>query len=230
VGIAFDIPASTVASVIPQLQRNGQVSRGWLGVQIQSVTGEIADGLGFKTPKGVLVSGPQADSPAAKAGIKSGDVITAVDAAEVKDPRDLARKIAALGAGKIITLAIVRDGKEQTISLKLDEHPDQKVRKPSSDNRGEQTGSLGLMVAPASYVGAGANGLVVVGVDPKGRAAQLGFQKGDIILKAGSRMVSSAQDLTSAFSEAAAVGRKNTLVMFKRDQAQHYVAIPVSVG
>ncbi len=98
VGIAFDIPASTVASVIPQLQKNGQVSRGWLGVQIQPVTGEIAESLGLKTPAGALVAEPQADSPAAKAGLKSGDVITSVDTVEVKDPRDLARKIAAMGA------------------------------------------------------------------------------------------------------------------------------------
>jgi serine protease Do len=231
VGIAFDIPASTVASVIPQLQRNGQVSRGWLGVQIQPVTGEIAEGLGLKTPKGVLISEPQADSPAAEAGLKSGDVITAVDAVEVKDPRDLARKIAAFGPAKAITLGIIRDGKEQTITLKLGEHSDQKARKASSDNRGEQTGSLGLMVAPASKVeGAGTTGLAIVGVNPNSKAAELGFQKGDVILKAGNRTVSSADDLAAAFSETAAAGRKNTLVMVKRNQAQHYVAVPIAVG
>jgi len=226
VGIAFDIPASTVASVIPQLQRNGQVSRGWLGVQIQPVTGDIAEGLGLQTPKGVLISEPQAHSPAAMAGLKSGDVITAVDATEIKDPRDLARKIAAFGPAKAITLGIIRDGQELTVTLKLGEHPDQKVRKASSGNRGKQTGLLGLMVAPASD----ANGLTIVNVDPGGKAAELGFQKGDIILKAGNRTVSSAEDLTAAFSETAAAGRKNTLVMVKRNQAQHFVAVPVAVG
>jgi len=226
VGIAFDIPASTVASVIPQLQRNGQVSRGWLGVQIQPVTGDIAEGLGLQTPKGVLISEPQAHSPAAMAGLKSGDVITAVDATEIKDPRDLARKIAAFGPAKAITLGIIRDGQELTVTLKLGEHPDQKVRKASSGNRGKQTGLLGLMVAPASD----ANGLTIVNVDPGGKAAELGFQKGDIILKAGNRTVSSAEDLTAAFSETAAAGRKNTLVMVKRNQTQHYVAVPVAVG
>src|SRR5215470_15596450 len=94
VGIGFAIPSNLAKSVIPQLQKNGEVSRGWLGVQIQPVTGEIAESLGLKTPTGALIAEPQADGPAAKAGLKSGDVITSLDAAEVKDPRDLARRIA----------------------------------------------------------------------------------------------------------------------------------------
>jgi serine protease Do len=232
VGIAFDVPASTVASVIPQLQKNGQVSRGWLGVQIQPVTGEIAESLGLKTQTGALVSEPQADGPAAKAGLKAGDVITSLDAVEVKDPRDLARRIAALGPDKAVALGIIRDGKEQTINLKLGQLTDQKVRKTSSkDESDHQLGSLGLTVAPAADVeGAGGKGLVVVGVDPNGKAAELGFQQGDIILKAGNRAVMSPGDLAAAMSEAAAAGRKNTLIMVKRDQAQHYVAVPVAVS
>src|SRR5215467_7626538 len=219
VGIAFDIPATTVASVIPQLQKDGQVSRGWLGVQIQPVTGEIAESLGLKTPTGALVSEPQADGPAAKAGLKAGDVITSLDAVEVKDPRDLARRIAALGPDKAVALGIIRDGKEQTINLKLGQLTDQKVRKTSpKDESDHQLGSLGLTVAPAADVeGAGGKGLVVVGVDPNGKAAELGFQQGDIILKAGNRAVTSPGDLAAAMSEAAAAGRKNTLIMVKRD-------------
>jgi serine protease Do len=234
VGIAFDIPASTVASVIPQLQRNGQVARGWLGVQIQPVTQEIADSLGLTTAAGALVSEPQADGPAAKAGLKSGDVITSVDAVQIKDPRDLARTIAAKGPNKAVALSVVRDGKAQTLNLtlgQLPEQPEQKVRKTSADDQqeGRQLGSLGLMVAPAAAVeGAGAKGLAVVGVDPNGKAAELGFQQGDVILKAGSRPVSSPEDLTSAMSDAKAAGRKNTLVMIKRDQVDRYVTVPVA--
>ena len=88
-----------------------------------------------------------------------------------------------------------------------------------------------MTVAPAADVeGAGAKGLAVVGVDPSGKAAELGFQQGDVILKAGNRAVSSPGDLTAAISEAAAAGRKNTLVMVKRDKAQHYVAVPVAIS
>jgi serine protease Do len=119
VGIAFDIPASTVANVIPQLQKGGHIARGWLGVQIQPVTEEVAETLGLKAAAGALVAEPQPGSPAASAGLKPGDVITAVDAAEVKDPRDLARKIAASGPNKPVDLRVIRNGKEQTIRLRL---------------------------------------------------------------------------------------------------------------
>ena len=119
VGIAFDIPAATVASVVPQLQKGGHVTRGWLGVQIQPVTEEVAESLGLKAATGALVAEPTPGSPAASAGLKPGDVITGVDTAEVKDPRDLARKIAALGPNKHVELRVIRDGKQQTIPLRL---------------------------------------------------------------------------------------------------------------
>jgi serine protease Do len=233
VGIAFDIPAATVASVIPQLQKNGHVQRGWLGVQIQPVTDEVADSLGLKTAAGALVADPQAGGPAAKAGLKSGDVIVGVDAASIKDPRDLARTIAAKGPDAAVSLRIVRDGKEQTIDLKLGQLPDQKPRKASADDgsTGSPMGKLGLTVAPAAEVdGAGKTGLAVVAVDPNGKAAELGFEPGDVILKAGNRAISSAEDLTAAMSDAKAAGRKNALVMVKRDQTDRYVTVPVAAG
>src|SRR5439155_25890807 len=97
VGIAFAIPAPTVKTVVGQLTENGKVTRGWIGVQIQPVTAEIADNLGLKTPHGALIAEPQANSPAAKAGIVAGDVITAVNGSPVKDARDLAKQIGNLG-------------------------------------------------------------------------------------------------------------------------------------
>jgi serine protease Do len=221
-----------VASVIPQLQKNGQVARGWLGVQTQSVTGEIAESLGLKTTAGALVSEPQVDSPAAKAGIRSGDVITSVDKIEVKDPRDLARMIAGLGPDKAVALGIVRDGEGRTITVKLGQIADQKVRKTSAgDHSGHQLGSLGLIVAPAADVeGAWDMGLAVLGVDPNGKASELGLRKGDVILKAGNMAVCRPQDLAAGVSAAKAAGRKNTLIMVKRDQAILYVALPVAIS
>src|SRR2546423_6412129 len=99
VGIAFSIPASTVKNVIAQLKDKGSVSRGWIGVQIQPVTADIADSLGMKKAEGALVAEPQANGPAAKAGIQSGDVITAVNGEQVKDARELARTIGGLAPG-----------------------------------------------------------------------------------------------------------------------------------
>jgi serine protease Do len=141
---------------------------------------------------------------------------------EVKDPRDLARRIAALGPNKAVVLNIIRDGKEQTVNRKT---------RADADHTGGQLDSLGLLVAPAADVeGAGDKGLAVVGVDPNGAAAELGFQQGDVIVKAGNKTVSTAADLSAAISEAKAAGRKNTLVMVKRDQASRYVAVPVAAG
>jgi serine protease Do len=119
VGIAFDIPAATVASVVPQLQKSGHVTRGWLGVQIQPVTEEVADSLGLKAAAGALVAEPQPGSPAAAAGLKPGDIITTIDGIEVKDPRDLARRIGSLGPNKSVDLRVIRNGKEHSIRLKL---------------------------------------------------------------------------------------------------------------
>src|SRR6476659_4933996 len=104
VGIAFAIPAATVKSVIAQLKDKGSVTRGWIGVQIQPVTAEIAETLNLRTPQGALVAEPQADGPAAKAGIQAGDVITAVDGNPVKDARDLARQIGRMAPGSTAKL------------------------------------------------------------------------------------------------------------------------------
>ena len=96
IGIAFAIPASTVKAVVAQLKERGYVDRGWIGVQVQPVTKKIADSLGMKEAEGALVSGAERNSPADKAGLKPGDVITSVDGAKIKDARDLARHVGAL--------------------------------------------------------------------------------------------------------------------------------------
>jgi serine protease Do len=234
VGIAFDVPATTVANVIPQLEKRGHVARGWLGVQIQPVTKEIADSLGLKAAQGALVAEPQPGSPAAKAGLKSGDVIASIDGATIKDPRDLARRIAAVGPDKAVNLTVISAGNERTVNVKLGQLKDQQASNPATedeDHYGDQLGSLGLSVEPASEVeGAGSKGLAVVNVDPNSKAAELGFQEGDIILKAGDKTLSRPEDLTSAMDAAKAAGRKNALFLVKRDQTDRYVAVPVAVG
>ncbi len=111
VGIAFAIPAETVKNVVAQLRDKGSVTRGWIGVQIQSVTPDIADSMGLKQATGALVSEPQTDSPAAKAGIQSGDVITSVDDAPIHDARELARKIGTMAPGTSVKLALIHQGR-----------------------------------------------------------------------------------------------------------------------
>ena len=123
VGIAFAIPSDTVKTVVAQLKDKGSVTRGWIGVQIQPVTAEIADSLGLKKAEGALVAEPQKDSPAAKAGIEAGDVIVTVDGVPVRDARDLARKIGSMPPNTTVKLVVIRKGAEKTISLTLGELP-----------------------------------------------------------------------------------------------------------
>src|SRR3954462_6991831 len=119
VGLAFAIPAATVQSVVAQLESDGRVSRGYLGVQIQPLTKELADGLGLDAQKGALVNSTQPDTPAAKAGLKSGDVITKVNGEAVSDARELTRKVAGLKPGSKVELSYLRDGRERNATVEL---------------------------------------------------------------------------------------------------------------
>jgi serine protease Do len=120
VGIAFDIPAATVKRVITQLQDHGRVDRGWLGVEIQPVTRDLAEALGLTDTAGALVAGVQGASPAAKAGIVSGDVIAEVNGAAIKDARDVARSIGEVRPGNTVKLTVRRNGKIETVQVRLD--------------------------------------------------------------------------------------------------------------
>src|SRR5208337_734404 len=141
VGIGFAIASDVVKNVVQQLKENGAVTRGWIGVEIQSVTPDIADNMGLKGTSGALVAKAQKDSPAAQAGVKSGDVITAVDGETVADPHDLARKIAALGPKKTATLAIIRNGAPMTLDVTLGTMPADKIASADTGNEnGSETG------------------------------------------------------------------------------------------
>ena len=126
VGIGFAIPADTAKAVIAQLKDKGVVPRGWIGVQAQPVDSDIAAGLGLEKAEGVLVDESQQDSPAAKAGVAAGDVITALDGAPLKDSRELARKIGSMAPGTSVNLSILRNGEDKTLALTLGEAPNER--------------------------------------------------------------------------------------------------------
>jgi serine protease Do len=123
VGIAFAIPASTVEQVVASLKENGSVTRGFIGVQMQAVTKEIAEAIGLKEPRGALVAEALKDGPAAKAGVRTGDTIVAVDGEPVKEAKDLSRKVATVAPGKTLSLTLYRDGKERTVTLEVARQP-----------------------------------------------------------------------------------------------------------
>jgi serine protease Do len=230
VGIAFAIPASTVKSVVAQLKDKGTVTRGWIGVQIQPVTAEIAESIGLKKAEGALVSDPQANGPAAKAGIEAGDVITAVNGAAVKDARDLAKQIGSIAPGTSVKLTVWRKGEERNLSVSLGELPNQREARATTPDTLSPDGSdlprLGLTLAPAGQVaGSGAEGVVVTKVDPNGVASEHGFQTGDIILEVGGKKVARPADVRSALNEAQKDGKRSVLMRVKSGDATKFVAL-----
>ena len=123
VGIAFAIPASTVDQIVTALKDKGSVTRGFIGVQMQPVTKEIAEAIGLKEPRGALVAEAIKDGPAAKAGIKTGDTILAVDGEPIKEAKDLSRKVAQVAPGKSLSITLYRDGKERNVTLEVASQP-----------------------------------------------------------------------------------------------------------
>jgi len=231
VGIAFAIPASTAKEVVTDLMTNGSVSRGWIGVQIQPVTPEIAESLGLAAAKGALVSEAQADSPALKAGIVAGDVITGVDGKDVASPRELARTIGGIAPGKSVDITLWRNGKSETVKMELGTLPGEQKQASLDQNAPATTdpnslADLGMTVTPSED----GKGLVVTAVEPDSDAADRGIQAGDVITAVNSRQVTGASDVTAAMTEAAKAGRKSVLVQISREDNNRFVALPLAQG
>jgi serine protease Do len=229
VGIGFDIPADTAKRVIAQLKDSGHVTRGWLGVQIQPVTTGIADSLGLKKVEGAIVDNAQDGSPAAKAGVQSGDVITAVNGTSVKDARDLARTIGMLPPNSSVKLDILRQGETRAVTVTLAQMPNEQTASagPQTQSPSHGVPHLGLTVAPAAAAGAGQTGVVVTAVDPDGPAAEAGFEAGNVILDVGGKAVTDASDISKALREAQAQGKHDVLMRVKSGDATHFVAVPL---
>jgi len=229
IGIAFAIPANVVSDVVSELRQDGSVTRGWLGVQIQPVTQDIADGLGIDTTEGALVADPQEGGPARAAGIKAGDIITEVDGNKVEGPRDLAKMIAAYDPDTKVELTVLRDGSEQKVSVELGKLGKQ----VASADRGDEDSSaqtslegLGLSVEPSDD----GRGVVVVGVEPGSAADQKGLSTGDVILSAGGRDVRNGGELEDQIANVKGEGRKAVLMQVERNGSPRFVALPTDKG
>jgi serine protease Do len=217
VGLAFAIPSETVQSVVNQLETEGQVTRGYLGVQIQPLSKDLADSLGLSSQAGALVASAQDGTPAAKVGLKAGDVITAVNGEPVANARELSRKIAGLKPGTRIELGYVRDGKPQTASVELGVLPNDKAaRSDTFESSGPQ---LGLRLAPSN------EGVEVVAVDPSGPAAAKGLEAGDVILEVGGQAVSKPAEVRTGLEIAKKEGKKAVLFRVRSREGTRFVAI-----
>ena len=211
---------------------NSREARAWLGVQIQPVTSEIADSLGMKGHDGALVVEPQDGSPAAKAGILSGDVVTSVNGTAVKDASDLSKMIAGMTPGASAKVTVWRKGEEKNISLTLGETPkgrDARTGDANSRPAGTDISSLGMTLESAAKVaGSGTDGLVVTNVDPDGIASEHGMKTGDVILDIAGNKVAAPGDVNKAISDAQKNGKRMILVRMKSDTVTKFVALPIA--
>ncbi|HTO54057.1 MAG TPA: DegQ family serine endoprotease [Myxococcota bacterium] len=224
-GIGFAIPINMVKSLLPQLLEHGSVTRGWLGVQIQRVTPSLAKTFKLTDQHGALVGQVFDDSPASKAKLERGDVITKFDGRDIREYDDLPRIVASTPPGSAVDVTILRDGKEKKLKATLEKMKEEEIQ-PASD---EQTDSdWGFEVQPlsdeiASQLGlsAGAKGVVVASVDPDSAAARAGLRRGDVILEANRQEIGSAKQLKDALGK----NTESAVLLVQRGDGTLYLAI-----
>jgi serine protease Do len=234
IGIGFAIPSQLALGVVEQLRKYGATKRGWLGVQIQAVTEEIAESLGLKKPSGALVAGVVKESPAEAAGFKTGDVILSFDGHDVPESRRLPRMVAETDVGKKVQVVVWRNGKRSTLSVQLGEleKVDQAaLTEPTeaapTEKGGHEFKELGLTLSPLSKDLASrfeleedVDGLVVTGVDDDSNASEKGLQPGDIIVEINQEKVKSLEDVQQQVEKADKAGRRSVLLLVKFRQGE----------
>jgi serine protease Do len=223
VGIGFAIPASTAKAVIDSLRDHGAVTRGWLGVQIQPVTADIAESLGLTADRGAIVADVTEGSPAKAAGLEAGDTILAIDGSEIADSRDLARKVARIKPGSTVTLAIVRGGKSMDVAVEVGTMPQEQKQAAAGAKPTSSLASLGIELAPAED-GAGVR---IAAVAPGSPAAQRGLKEGDVILEVAGREVHHPSEVREALN---AAGKKRVLMLVRSGDGQRFVTLPAPAG
>ncbi len=238
-GIGFAIPSSVIQNVVAQLKATGHVTRGWLGVSIQSVTPDIAASLGLKDQNGALVAQVVPGSPADKAGFQQGDIIRAINGKAVKNAHDLTQEVALVPTGKKTPFTVERGGKTLTLDVTIGTRPSE--QQLASDSTGgsvvpSSTSAAGLALSSLTpqtkrlyNLGDGVNeGVVITKVDPSSDAASKGLQPGDVVLKLNNHTVKSPADFVSGVSEAQKAGRKSVLLLVARQSgATGFVAIDI---
>ncbi len=233
VGIGFAIPSNLARPIIAQLQRGERIERGWIGVSVQPVTPEIAQALGAEA-KGALVADVSANGPAQKAGLRSGDVITAVDGRAVTAMRDLPRLVAGVKPGTAARFDVLRDGKVLQLPVTVAEAPDQRRTAQAAPDKAPK-GRLGLQLAPVDErlraqfdLPADRSGAAIVAVAPDSPAARSNLQPGDVIVKVNGSDVASPQEVVKAVEEAAGKQRKAVALLVLHKGQPLYVAVPLT--
>jgi Do/DeqQ family serine protease len=237
IGIGFAIPSNMAKSVMEQLIKNGKVQRGMLGVGIQNLTSDLAESFGLKDVNGILINSVKPGSPADKAGIKQGDVITAINDAKVGDTNELRNKVANTAPGTEIGLTVLREGKEQNINVKLAEFSVEKTAANNDSGDNEQGssedsqpgGKFGITVQPltpaiANQLGLdnASEGVVIANVQEGSKAEDAGLQRGDVILQINRQTVNSLEDVKTSLAKS---GEKPALMLINRQNQTIYITI-----
>src|ERR1044071_6203549 len=223
IGIGFAIPTNSIKEVLPQLKDKGRVVRGYLGTTLQKITPEIADSLGLKQQRGALVADVMRGSPAERAGIKTGDIITEFNSKEVKDSSELPGLVARIAPGTGTSVKVLRDGKEMTLAITVGEMKDTEVAAAG------QPGDLGLAVQAvtpevAESLGLDrAEGLVITEVKPGSAADEAGLRQGDVITQINRRPVKNLAD----YNREIAQGKKgqSVLLLVRRGDSSVFLAL-----
>ena len=235
VGIGFAVPSNMVKRVVAELREKGQVERGFLGVSTQPVNAAMAAALKLpakagETPQGALVAGVERDSPAAKAGLKPGDVVTALDGKAVRNPRDLARSVADLRPGAKADLKLWRDGSEASLRVDIAAQPGAERARPGAEESNAPRIGVSLMpITPEARASLrlpnDAKGALVQAVEPNSRAQEAGLRRGDVIIGIGATTTDDADAAVRALREANAAGGA-VAVRILRDGKPAFIAVP----
>ncbi len=238
IGIGFAMSANVAKNVIDQLRDFGETRRGWLGVRIQDVTDDLAEGLGLAEVRGALVTDVP-EGPASEAGIKTGDVILSFDGVEVEDTRSLVRQVGEATVGKEVRIKVFRDGEFQTLKVTLGRREHAEGAVPASANATDPTSReyLGLTLSDMNDalrerfgLPETAEGLVVQDVAEDSEAYEKGLRAGDLIVEAGQEEVGSIAAFEARIEDSREAGRKTIVLLVQRDGEQRFVALPIERG
>ena len=233
VGIGFAIPSNLAKTVVAELREKGSIERGWLGVEIQQVTPDLAKGVGLSEPKGAIIANIDPDSPAAKADLKPGDVVLAFNGTKVMEMRDLPRLVAGADPGSTATIDILREGHEKEISVKIGTLRNEAVA--SNDNEGgdgSESAILGARLAsltPEARQAFGldpdAKGVVIVDLQEDSPLVDQGLKVGDVIERVGNAEVSDPAEITRLAEEARKSDQPILVMLVNRDGRDQFIAV-----
>ena len=241
VGIGFAIPSNLAKPIIAELKEQGHIDRGWLGVSIQPLTPDLTQGMGLGSDKGALVSSVQDNSPAAAAGLKSGDVVTHFGDHAIESPKDLSRAVAETASGSTVPVKVWRDGSEKTIEVTIAEmkqevasadHSEQQGGEPSASDTVDQ---LGATLAPVNDMtrqqfglSEDAKGVVIADLEQDSALAEQGVRPGDVIERVNDHKIANPADVAKALQQAQADKRSVAVMLIESEGNDRFVAVQIS--